>query len=346
MRFPGASVALCAALAWAACDASARTITDIANRTVELPDVVRRVADPWHANNAMVLMLGGADRIVATSNQAARQPWLRRLYPPIASVPVAFTEAGDVNIETLASAHPDVILMAYGGTLPRWLPKADALHIPVVLMPNTSLADLKTTALMTGEVLGGDSVHLAQEYVRYFDANIALVQRVISAIPASERVKVLHTASNGIFSVDGRDTLVDDWIRVAGGINAATITGNIRTVGIEQILAWNPDVIIVGNATSDSGRRQILEDPRWREVKAVREGRVYTNPVGAYLWDRHSAESALQVLWAAKTLYPSRFPELDIEKETREFYARFFRYALSPAELRSILEATPPPFHP
>ncbi len=323
--------------------AGARTITDIAGRKVELPEVVNRVADPWHANNAMVLMLGGADKIVATSNQAARQPWLRRLYPRIADVPVAFNEAGDGNIETLAAVHPDVVLMAYGGgALPRWLAKTDALHIPVVLMPNTSLADLKVTALMTGDVLGGDSAKTAREFVHYFDANIARVERVTSTIPQAERVKVLHTASNGIFSIDGRDTLVDDWIRVAGGVNAATITGNVRTVGIEQILAWNPDVIIVGNSTNDAGRRQILEDPRWREVKAVKEGRVYTNPVGAYLWDRHSAESSLQVLWAAKTLYPARFADLDIEKETREFYARFFHHALSAAELRSILEAIPP----
>ena len=209
-------------------------------------------------------------------------------------------------------------------------------------MPNTSLADLKATALMTGDVLGGDCARIAREFVRYFDANIARVEHVTSAIPQAERVKVLHTASNGIFSVDGRDTLVDDWIRVAGGVNAATVAGNIRTVGIEQILAWNPDVIIVGSSTGDSGRREILEDPRWRGVKAVKEGRVYTNPVGAYLWDRHSAESALQILWAAKTLYPARFTDLDIGKETREFYARFFNHSLSPVELRSILEAPPP----
>jgi iron complex transport system substrate-binding protein len=342
MRRVRLALATAALIAFAA-SAGARTITDIAGRTVDLPQVVNRVADPWHANNAMVLMLGGADKIVATSNQAARQPWLRRLYPRIADVPVAFTEAGDANIETLAAARPDVVLMAYGGgALPRWIAKTDSLHIPVVLMPNTSLADLKVTALMTGDVLGGESARTAREFVRYFDANIARVERVTSTIAPAERLKVLHTASNGIFSVDGRDTLVDDWIRVAGGVNAATITGNIRTVGIEQILAWNPDVIIVGSSTNDSGRRQILDDPRWREVKAVKEGRVYTNPVGAYLWDRHSAESSLQVLWAAKTLYPARFPDIDMEKETRDFYARFFHYSLTPAELRSILDAVPP----
>ena len=72
-------------------------------------------------------------------------------------------------------------------------------------------------------------------------------------------------------------------------------------------------------------------------------GRVYVNPTGAYLWDRHSAEAALQVLWAAKTLYPALFPDLDIARETRNFYRRFFHHELTEADLRSLLEATPPP---
>jgi iron complex transport system substrate-binding protein len=102
-------------------------------------------------------------------------------------------------------------------------------------------------------------------------------------------------------------------------------------------------VIIVGTAPNDENRRAILDDPRWREVKAVKAGRVYVNPTGAYLWDRHSAEAALQVLWAAKILHPARFADIDIHRETREFYRRFFRHALTEAELASILNATPPP---
>ena len=47
-----------------------RQVTDAAGRIVTLPLNVNRIADPWHANNAMVLMLGGADKIVATTVQA------------------------------------------------------------------------------------------------------------------------------------------------------------------------------------------------------------------------------------------------------------------------------------
>ena len=341
-RLAAIAAALAAATAFAQVPAT-RSITDAAGRVVVLPSSVNRVADPWPANNAMVLMLGAADKLTATSWQAARQPWFSRLYPRMAQLPQAFNGAGDVNIETLVAAKPDVVLMAYGGTAPRWMATAEALRIPVVLMPNTSLADLKTTLRMTGEVLGEREARAAAEFIAYLNDNIRRVTRVAETIPRSARLKVLHTATPGVLFVDGLDTVVDDWIKVAGGINAADVAGNARPVNMEQVIAWDPDVIIVGSVPNGRSRQALLDDPRWRDVKAVRTGRVYVNPTGAYLWDRHSAEAALQVLWAAKTLYPERFADIDIARETRAFYTRFFRHALTDAELASILAAEAPP---
>jgi ABC-type Fe3+-hydroxamate transport system substrate-binding protein len=205
--------------------AGTRQITDAAGRVVTLPALVTRVADPWHANNALVVMLGGGDKLVATTALAQRQPWLERLYPRIDQVPAAFG---------------------------------------------------------------------------------------------------------------------DDWIEVAGGANAADVVGLGRPVTMEQVAAWNPDVIIVGSAPNGRNRQAILDDPRWRDIKAVEDGKVFVNPSGAYLWDRHSAEAALQVLWAAKTLHPDRFADLDIEKETKAFYAKYFHHALTDSEFRSIIDATAP----
>ena len=71
----------------------------------------------------------------------------------------------------------------------------------------------------------------------------------------------------------------------------------------------------------------------------MRTGRVYVNPSGVYLWDRHSAEAALQILWVAKTLHPTRFRDLDLEQETKAFYAKFFDYALTDAEYNAIMRA-------
>jgi iron complex transport system substrate-binding protein len=322
--------------------AATRQIVDAAGRTVTLPLQINRIADPWPANNATVLMLGGADKLVATSLQARNQPWLRKLYPRIDQVPAAFDAGGEVNVETLIGAQPDVILMAYGGTLPRWMDAIAAYHIPVVMLPNDSLDALRTTVRMTGAVLGARESRVATEYIRYFDANIRRVSEVTSRLPNIGRPTVLHTASAGILTIDGRRSVIDDWISVAGGINAADVVGLGRPVTMEQVAAWNPDVIIVGTAPNRQNRQAILSDPRWAQIKAVTHGRVVVNPSGAYLWDRHSAEAALQILWAAKLLHPALFADLDVGAETKSFYARFFHYALTDSELSSIMAAAPP----
>jgi iron complex transport system substrate-binding protein len=319
-----------------------RQVTDAAGRVVTLPLHVNRIADPWHANNAMVLMLGGADKIVATTAQAQRQPWLRRLYPRIDQVPAAFNAAGEPNIETLIGARPDVILMAYDGTLPKWSAAVEAYHVPIVLMPNSSLEGLKTTARITGQVLGERETKVAEDYVSYLDGNIRRVRSVTGRLPANERPTVLHTASAGVLTVDGRDSVIDDWITIAGGRNAADVVGLGRPVSLEQIAAWDPDVIIIGTAPNQQSRQAVLDDPRWREIKAVKTGKVFVNPTGAYLWDRHSAEAALQVLWAAKLLHPELFPDLDIKRETLDFYAKYFHHALTDDEYASIIDATAP----
>ena len=319
-----------------------RHLKDAAGRTVAIPSTVTRVADPWHANNGMVLMMGAANKIVATTMQAKRQPWFRRLFPAIDRIPAAFDDSGDVNIETLISTRPDVVLLAYGGTLPKWMSVADTYCVPVFMMPNTSLDDLKTTARMTGEVLGPRESARAADWIRYFDDQIRRVTAATSKIPRSERPKVLHTATGTVLTIDGVKTVIDEWITVAGGRNAADVVSNARPVTMEQIAAWNPDVIIVGTAPNQASRQAIMSDPRWSQIKAVKTGRVYVNPTGVYLWDRHSAEAALQVLWAAKTLHPDRFADLDIRKETKAFYARFFDHALTDTEYETIMRATAP----
>jgi len=325
-----------------AADPRTRQLTDAAGRLVTIPARVNRVADPWHANNSVVLMLGGADKIVATTAQAQNQPWFRRLYPRIKQVPAAFNAAGEANIEVLIGVRPDVILMAYDGSMPPWTAAVSAYHVPIVMMPNRSLAELKTTVRMTGEVLGESELRVAAEYVSYLDDNIRRVTLVTSQLGPLERPKVLHTASAGVLTVDGRQSVIDDWITIAGGVNAADVVGLGRPVTMEQVAAWNPDVIIVGTAPNQQNRQGILDDPRWRQINAVKDGRVFANPSGVYLWDRHGAEAALQVLWAAKTLHPAEFADLDIGRETRTFYEKYFHHTLSDDELNSILHAAAP----
>ena len=114
--------------------------------------------------------------------------------------------------------------------------------------------------------------------------------------------------------------------------------GNQKSITFEQIQAWNPDVIIVMGTQKD--KETVMNDPQWKDLKAIKDGKLYINPKGVFYWDRYGAEEALQIQWAAKTLYPDMFPNLDIKDVLTKFYTEFFDYSLTSDDIDSILHPT------
>ncbi len=58
-------------------------IEDVKGNQIELPNHVERIADLWHANNQIVLLLGGTDKLVATTTVIQKNPWFSEVYPNI-----------------------------------------------------------------------------------------------------------------------------------------------------------------------------------------------------------------------------------------------------------------------
>ncbi|WP_020590284.1 hypothetical protein [Desulfobacter curvatus] len=99
------------------------------------------------------------------------------------------------------------------------------------------------------------------------------------------------------------------------------------------------DVIIL---TERAAKEEVLKSGRWRDINAVKNGRVYVNPRGIYLWSVRSAEEALQILWAAKVIHPELFADLDMVAEVRKFHKKFYKYDLTADEAGRMLLALPP----
>ena len=73
-------------------------------------------------------------------------------------------------------------------------------------------------------------------------------------------------------------------------------TAESRTFALEQVLLWNPDILIV---TAPEDVKRVYTDPTLRQLKAAQHQRVYVAPVGAHTWANRTAEQPLTVLWAA-----------------------------------------------
>ncbi len=121
------------------------------------------------------------------------------------------------------------------------------------------------------EVIGGDAPNIAQKFNEYFDGNIKKVLSKTDKIAASDRPKVLHIADGkNLFKVDGANTIIDEWIRVAGGQNAVQKAGNMLEINAEEIPNMNPDVIIIGRAKASEILKKIYENPIYADTNAVK----------------------------------------------------------------------------
>ena len=109
----------------------------------------------------------------------------------------------------------------------------------------------------------------------------------------------------------------------------------MATVSIEQVLVWNPDVIVTIEPAFAAAVRTIRCGRRSRRCK---NGRVHLSPRLPFGWVDFppSVNRLIGLWWLAKALYPDQFPE-DLRPLTREFYKRFYHIDLTDAQLDRVL---------
>lgn len=329
-----------AAAVWALpypASAETRTLTDMTGVVSELPARPTHIADLWYAHNELLVMLGGASTIAMTVERESMSPWMYRLAPALHNA--TRLPSTTPTVETLLAGHVDLVFATPSLSGVESYRKTG---IPTVGVEFHDTAGLLRCLDLSAIILG--TPH-AQEIARDYRAYLAETQKTLASrltnIPEASRPRVLHILSLSPLKVDGAGTMIDEWIRLAGGRNAAgEIRGSKRPVSLEQIAAWNPDIIILGGMSGDPEPK--TDGPVWNELNAVKAGKVYRNPVGVFPWDRYGTEFALQIQWAATVIHPELFHETDMVEITRAFYRRFFSYDLTQDEARRILAAQPP----
>jgi iron complex transport system substrate-binding protein len=113
-----------------------------------------------------------------------------------------------------------------------------------------------------------------------------------------------------------------------------TAAGNSLTVDAEQIVQWDPQVIMLN---SQIGAHAVLNDPALQTVSAVKNRKVYVCPYGIYLWSVRSGEGAMLPLWLGTKLYPDRFTDVDMKEVVRYFFNHFYNYNIPVSEIETVL---------
>jgi iron complex transport system substrate-binding protein len=112
------------------------------------------------------------------------------------------------------------------------------------------------------------------------------------------------------------------------------LTGGKIDVSPEQVLVWNPDVIILTSYTQDTVS-DVLANPKLQNVAAVRNHRVYVMPKYVVSWDMPVPESFLGTMWLAHKLYPDQV-RFDMPAEITRFYKQFYGFTVPAADVSAL----------
>ena len=310
-----------------------KTITDMMGRTVEIPSPVQKVVTIGSVpvQNTFIFALGKNSTIVnGLPDSFIKQGRWKYQYvfaPNLKGQPGMQSSTYEPNVEEIMKAAPDLVFTMDQATVST----LDKSGINVVYLSWIDAEDVKKLMTLMGEIY--DRQGLAKEYITFFDSTTTRVGDRVSGIPDNDRPKVLYFAYT---TLTVPHKIGDWWITKAGGKSVTDAPRQTDSLKIEpeQILTWNPDILIVANTGEIAA---VYNDTRLSTVNAIGNKRVYITPMGAHLWSHRGIETPLTVLWAAKLFYPEKFADLDLEQETIAFYQKFFGYTLTPEQVKEVL---------
>ena len=173
-----------------------------------------------------------------------------------------------LNVEEIVKLKPDLILASsLNDSLS--IEKLKSLGFRVISLKLDTLKDIFDSIKLVGKITHRDLQ--AQKVINDINRRILLLEKKVSYLPFAKRKKVWLELDSNLYTAGG-NTFLDSLITIAGGRNVARNLKNWPSVSEEQVIFWNPEVIIV---TYPKGREVVLNRKSFKKVDAVKYKRVY-----------------------------------------------------------------------
>jgi len=310
-------------------------LVDQTGRTVRINPPVDRLVSVYGPGTFAVYALSAGDRLVMAwyvgvkgIQQASESMF--RLEPRLEQT-LSF---GDPNVEEVVARGAQLVLVD-GSRHGAFADQLAELDIPVIRYLVETPEALMASIRLTGQALGAAARERANDFVNDYDRLAAAVQSDLADIEPDKRVRVLFLGTDPLTVASG-DMYQTYLIEAAGGVSVSQeLTGYWNEVNLEQILLWNPEVIVIppyGPVQPST----LLENPDWAAVAAVHKGQVYRMPRVFAPMDTPVPESMLGIAWMARRFYPDLL-RIDLAAEADRFYAIYYGYALTDSEREHLI---------
>lgn len=300
------------------------TVTDALGREVTLEAEPQRIVSGYYIATSMLMALGKTDCLVGIEAKAAQRPIYALAAPQLLELPNVGT-AKSFDLEGCAALAPELVVLP--AKLRDVVPALEALGIPVIAINPESFAQMGETVALLGKATGAQSRSQA-----LLADMVDKLKRLESVLADANRPTVYLAGNSSYLSTAGAKMAQHALISMAGGENVAGALEDSywATVSYEQLLAWDPDVIVIV-PEADYTKEEMLADAQLSGLRAVREGRVYAMPSSVEAWDSPVPAMTLGSLWLASVLHPDRYDSFAQDAAT--FYRAFYWIELEPGQL-------------
>ena len=327
--------------------AETREITDMAGRKVTVP-VAENIESVFSAGPvaAIFLYMVVPDKLLGWNyelNDVEKSIILDK-YQDLPN----FGMGDAVNYEAVIAANPTIAINS-GKINDAMVSDCDALSeslgIPVVAVDNELNNSAEAFRFM-GELLGVED-H-AEELAQYAEQVFTDIN-VLSDIPEEKKVSVYFGNGEDSLETAPRGSQHAQILDAINAVNVADLElgdGSRVQISAEQLLAWDPDVIVVNgepkaDKSGSSAAEDILSNPDYASLKAVQDQKVYGTPNAPFSWvDRPAGPNRLiGMRWFSALIYPE-YIKCDINEEIHKFFDLFYHVDLSDEQLENVLKGT------
>ena len=327
--------------------AETREITDMAGRKVTVP-AAENIESVFSAGPvaAIFLYMVAPDKLLGWNyelNDVEKSIILDK-YQDLPN----FGMGDAVNYEAVIAANPTIAINS-GKINDTMVSDCDALSeslgIPVVAVDNELNNSAEAFRFM-GELLGVED-H-AEELAQYAEQVFTDIN-VLSDIPEEKKVSVYFGNGEDSLETAPRGSQHAQILDAINAVNVADLElgdGSRVQISAEQLLAWDPDVIVVNgepkaDKSGNSAAEDILSNPDYASLKAVQDQKVYGTPNAPFSWvDRPPGPNRLiGMRWFSALIYPE-YIKCDINEEIHKFFDLFYHVDLSDEQLENVLKGT------
>lgn len=327
--------------------AETREITDMAGRKVTVP-TAENIESVFSAGPvaAIFLYMVAPDKLLGWNyelNDVEKSIILDK-YQDLPN----FGMGDAVNYEAVIAANPTIAINS-GKINDAMVSDCDALSeslgIPVVAVDN-GLNNSAEAFRFMGELLGVED-H-AEELAQYAEQVFTDIN-ALSDIPEEKKVSVYFGNGEDSLETAPRGSQHAQILDVINAVNVADLElgdGSRVQISAEQLLAWDPDVIVVNgepkaDKSGSSAAEDILSNPDYASLKAVQDQKVYGTPNAPFSWvDRPAGPNRLiGMRWFSALIYPE-YIKCDINEEIHKFFDLFYHVDLSDEQLQNVLKGT------